>query len=200
MSTLPITADERIADVGFTRDSLRVELKDGRSITVPLKWYPRLLQASTAERKNWQIASGGYGIDWPDIDEDLSSEGLLRGAPAPDANLIREPDDERKYDLLLKAINQRKLISFVYQGKLRIAEPHDYGVQNGVERLLCFQVGGDSNSGRLPSWRLIAVPEMGNIKLTNRKFPGNRPAPSGQHHRWDVLFDRVGEGHRNQQR
>ena len=200
MSTSPITADERIADVGFTRDSLRVELKDGRSISVPLKWYPRLLKASGAERKNWHISSGGYGIHWPHIDEDLSSEGLLRGAPAPDANLTREPDDERKYDLLLKAIAQRELISFVYQGKLRIAEPHDYGVQNGVERLLCFQVGGDSNSGRLPSWRLIDVPEMGNIKLTNRKFPGNRPAPSGQHHRWDVLFDRVSEPHRNQPR
>jgi len=87
MSTLPITADERIVDVGFTQDSLRVELKDGRSITVPLKWYPRLFNASPAQRNNWQKSSGGYGIHWPDIDEDLSSEGLLRGAPSPEANL-----------------------------------------------------------------------------------------------------------------
>src|SRR6185437_11292751 len=163
MSTLPITADERIADVGFTRDSLRVELKDGRTITVPLKWYPRLHSASAVQRKNWRISSGGYGIHWPDIDEDLSSEGLLRGAPAPTANLTREPRDEKKHDLLLKAIKHRKVVTFVYHGKLRVAEPHDYGIQNGVERLLCFQVGGDSNSGRLPSWRLIDVPEMGNI-------------------------------------
>ncbi len=87
MSTLPISADERILDVGFTKDSLRVELKDGRSITVPLNWYPRLLNASPQQRDNWEISSGGYGIHWPEIDEDLSSEGLLRGAPARDANL-----------------------------------------------------------------------------------------------------------------
>jgi hypothetical protein len=95
--------------------------------------------------------------------------------------------------LLLKAIHERKLISFEYQGKARISEPHDYGIQNGVERLLCYQVGGTSGSGRLPSWRLIEVAEMEKLKITNRSFPGNRPAPSGQHHRWDVLFDRVAE-------
>ena len=90
MSTLPITADERVVSVSFTNDSLQVELKDGRSISVPLNWYPRLLRASSEERRNWQISSGGYGIHWPDIDEDLSSEGLLRGAPAPDAKLSKK--------------------------------------------------------------------------------------------------------------
>ena len=193
MSTLPITADERIVNVGFTHDSLRVELKDGRSISVPLKWYPRLLNASPEQRDNWHLSSGGYGIHWPDIDEDLSSEGLLRGAPAPDANLKTRSSFASNHDLLLKAIHERKLISFEYQGKARVAEPHDYGIQNGVERLLCYQVGGASSSGRLPSWRLIEVAEMEKLKITNRKFPGNRAAPSGQHHRWDVVFDRVGE-------
>lgn len=193
MSTLPITADERIVDVRFTKDALRVELKDGRSITVPLNWYPRLLNASPEERNNWQVSSGGYGIHWPDIDEDLSSEGLLRGAPAPDASLKTRSSFSTQYDLLVKAIHERKLISFEYQSKERVAEPHDYGIQNGVERLLCYQVGGTSGSGRLPSWRLIEVAEMQKLKITNHRFAGNRPAPSGQHHRWDIVFERVGE-------
>jgi len=82
---LALAADERVAGVKFTRSSLTVALYDGRSISVPLAWYPRLLEASVAERKNWQIAGGGYGIHWPELDEDLSTEGMLRGAPAPQA-------------------------------------------------------------------------------------------------------------------
>jgi hypothetical protein len=74
---------ERVADVSFTDDSLSVSLRDGRKISVPLTWFPRLLHATPQQRKNWQVAGGGYGIRWPDIDEDLSTEGLLRGAPAP---------------------------------------------------------------------------------------------------------------------
>jgi hypothetical protein len=83
MGILALAADERVADVKFSKDTLSVSLRDGRTITVPLAWYPRLLQATTAERKNWRVAGGGYGIHWPDVDEDLSTEGLLRGAPAP---------------------------------------------------------------------------------------------------------------------
>lgn len=83
MGILALTADERVADVKFTKDTLSVLLHDGRTISVPLAWYPRLLNATAAQRKKWQIAGGGYGIHWPDIDEDLSTEGLLRGAPAP---------------------------------------------------------------------------------------------------------------------
>jgi hypothetical protein len=82
MGILEPAADERVADVKFTRDTLSVALKDGRTITVPLVWYPRLFSATVAQRKNWKIAGGGYGIHWPDVDEDLSTEGLLRGAPA----------------------------------------------------------------------------------------------------------------------
>ena len=52
---------------------------DGRTISAPLAWYPRLLQATEEQRKSWKIAGGGYGIHWPEIDEDLSTEGLLRG-------------------------------------------------------------------------------------------------------------------------
>jgi hypothetical protein len=83
MSTSEIKPGERVKDVHFTEDTLSVDLIDGRTITVPLVWYPRLLHATIEQRMNWQIAGGGYGIHWPDIDEDLSTEGLLRGAPAP---------------------------------------------------------------------------------------------------------------------
>jgi hypothetical protein len=83
MGILAVAADERVANVSFDEDSLIVRLKDGRSISVPLTWYPRLYHASDEQRRNWEIAGGGYGIHWPDIDEDLSTEGMLRGAPAP---------------------------------------------------------------------------------------------------------------------
>ncbi|HUY90674.1 MAG TPA: DUF2442 domain-containing protein [Pirellulales bacterium] len=83
MGTLAPAADERVVDVKFTKDAFSVSLRDGRTITVPLAWSPRLLDATPAQRKNWRVAGGGYGIHWPDIDEDLSTEGLLRGAPAP---------------------------------------------------------------------------------------------------------------------
>ncbi len=83
MSILALAADERVADVEVTEDVLSVRLMDGRTISVPLVWYPRLLHATKEQRKNWRIVGGGYGIHWEEIDEDLSTEGLLRGAPAP---------------------------------------------------------------------------------------------------------------------
>ena len=73
---------ERVKDVRLGEDTLTVDLLDGRTISVPLAWYPRLLDATPEQRQNWQVSGGGYGIHWPDIDEDLSTEGLLRGAPA----------------------------------------------------------------------------------------------------------------------
>ena len=78
-----LKADERVADVELTEDTLGVTLMDGRTITIPLYWYPRLQEASEAQRRNWQISGGGYGLHWPDVDEDLSTAGHLRGAPAP---------------------------------------------------------------------------------------------------------------------
>jgi hypothetical protein len=83
MGILALAADERVAGVEITEDELSVRLMDGRTISVPLAWYPRLSNATEAQRSNWQIIGGGYGIHWEDIDEDLSTEGLLRGAPAP---------------------------------------------------------------------------------------------------------------------
>jgi len=83
MGTLALDADERVESVSFANDSLVVGLKDGRTISVPLAWFPKLAAASEETLHNWEICGGGYGIHWPDLDEDLSTEGLLRGAPAP---------------------------------------------------------------------------------------------------------------------
>ena len=77
--------DERVSGVRCTDDTLTVDLMDGRTISVPLAWYPRLAKGTSDQRGNWQTCGGGYGIHWPDLDEDLSTEGLLRGAPAPKA-------------------------------------------------------------------------------------------------------------------
>jgi hypothetical protein len=82
MANMPLAADERVEAVELTDDNLIVSLMDGRTISVPLAWYPRLLNATAKQRRNWKIAGGGYGIHWPDIDEDFNTEGLLRGAPA----------------------------------------------------------------------------------------------------------------------
>ena len=75
-------AGERVKDVHCTEDTLVVDLADGRSLSVPLVWYPRLHSATPQQRDNWLLSGGAYGIHWPDIDEDLSADGLLRGAPA----------------------------------------------------------------------------------------------------------------------
>jgi hypothetical protein len=76
-------------DVTVTEDEIEVRLTDGRRIAAPLIWYPRLLHASTEQRDNWQLLGNGEGIHWPDIDEDLSVEGLLRGSPSPEARRAR---------------------------------------------------------------------------------------------------------------
>jgi hypothetical protein len=83
MSTSEPRPGEQVKDVRVTDDTLSVDLLDGRTITVPLAWYPRLLHGTPEQRSNWVRCGGGYGIHWPDLDEDLSTEGLLRGAPAP---------------------------------------------------------------------------------------------------------------------
>jgi hypothetical protein len=88
MGILALAADERVAGVEFTEDALVVSLMDGRIISVPLVWYPRLSNASPEQRANWRVSGGGYGIHWEEIDEDLSTEGLLRGSPAPRSHLV----------------------------------------------------------------------------------------------------------------
>jgi Protein of unknown function (DUF2442) len=75
-------SDIRVRSIAIDDDQLTVALMDGRTLSVPLAWYPRLLAATPEQRRHYEIAGGGYGLHWPDIDEDLSTEGLLRGAPA----------------------------------------------------------------------------------------------------------------------
>jgi hypothetical protein len=83
MATLEPKSGDRVRDVHVTQDTISVDLFDGRTITVPLAWYPRLLHATPEQRANWRVAGAGYGIHWPELDEDLTTQGLLQGAPAP---------------------------------------------------------------------------------------------------------------------
>ena len=85
------TAGERIVKVSCTQDSVCAALADGRTICAPLAWFPRLLHATPEQLSRFQIAGAGYGIHWPEIDEDVSVEGLLRGAPASRRSSISPP-------------------------------------------------------------------------------------------------------------
>jgi hypothetical protein len=79
MSTLAIDVNPLAQKVQCSEEELIVSLVDGRRISVPLVWFPRLAKATPAERDNWEILGDGQGIHWPDIDEDLSVSGLLKG-------------------------------------------------------------------------------------------------------------------------
>ena len=72
----------KVQDVRVTDDELIVALEDGRTILVPLVWYPRLLHGTKEERQNWRLIGGGQGIHWPELDEDISVEHLLAGIPS----------------------------------------------------------------------------------------------------------------------
>ena len=80
MSSLQVDADALLAQaVSVTEDSIVVDLSDGRTLTVPLAWYPRLLHGTPEERSNWRLIGLGDGIHWPELDEDISVRGLLAG-------------------------------------------------------------------------------------------------------------------------
>jgi len=72
----------RARDVRVTEHSLTVDLVDGRSISAPLEWYPRLHRATPAQRANWRLIGDGHGIHWPDVDEDISTIMLIEGLPS----------------------------------------------------------------------------------------------------------------------
>jgi hypothetical protein len=72
----------RVQDVKVTEKIILVDLSDGRSIGVPLAWYPRLWHGSESERANWRLIGRGVGIHWPELDEDISAEGLILGRPS----------------------------------------------------------------------------------------------------------------------
>ena len=83
MSTLAVEMEiPNAEEVSVTEDTLSVDLSDGRTISVPLAWFPRLVHATEEERNNWRLIGKGHGIHWKDIDEDISVEGLLAGKPS----------------------------------------------------------------------------------------------------------------------
>ena len=83
MGILEIKADSRVDSVDVSDSRLSVRLKDGRQVSAPLEWFPRLMSASPAERADWEPCAAGHGIHWPRIDEDLSVDGLLRTTADP---------------------------------------------------------------------------------------------------------------------
>ena len=86
MNTLTIeTQVARVQHVVVTEDALTVDLSDGRTVSVPVAWYPRLLHAKPEERNNWRLIGKGEGIHWPDLDEDISVENILLGKPSSES-------------------------------------------------------------------------------------------------------------------
>lgn len=79
MTTLTLETEPIASQVTITDEKLIVDLADGRSLSVPLAWYPRLMQASPAEQQNWKLLGDGYAIEWTDLDEHIGIEGLLAG-------------------------------------------------------------------------------------------------------------------------
>ncbi len=78
-----VKLDTRIKDIEVTDDSITAHLMDGRTISVPLVWSWRLMEATPEQRKNYKIIGDGHGVHWPDVDEDISADGMLYGMPAP---------------------------------------------------------------------------------------------------------------------
>ena len=79
MRTLALETDPLAVDVTFSADAFRVALEDGRELSIPLAWFPRLLRASPEQRQNWELIGRGEGVHWDELDEDISVAGLLAG-------------------------------------------------------------------------------------------------------------------------
>lgn len=83
----------RVTDVSSTRDTLTVDFDDGRTVSLPLMWFPRLHRATQRQRDNWELIGRGFGVHWPDVDEDLSAKGLALGWPS--VEFFRKPSPRR---------------------------------------------------------------------------------------------------------
>lgn len=79
MNTLAVQFDDHAIDVSFTQTSLHLVLADGREISAPLEWFPRLRDANDIDRKHWRLIGNGIGVHWPNIDEDIAVSTLIRG-------------------------------------------------------------------------------------------------------------------------
>lgn len=93
MNTSKLTTE---SIVFHRNNSMSVHLSDKRIITVPLEWYPRLEQGKLSQKRNWEICGAGLGIHWPDLDEDLSIAGLLRGETSPEYSRSKRKSNTRK--------------------------------------------------------------------------------------------------------
>jgi len=97
-------------NIRVTGDSLTVDLSDGRTITVPLEWFPRLVHADQEERNNWKLIGRGHGIHWEDIDEDISVEGLLTGRPSGESqSSFKKWMDKRQSRLPKRSVSRGRL-------------------------------------------------------------------------------------------
>ena len=86
---------------------------------------------------------------------------------------------------IIAAIKAKKVLSFTYDGLLRVAEPHVYGIHGGMAELLGYQIRGNSSSGGLPNWRRFKLHLIQNLRILDEEFPGRRSYPSGKHSEWD---------------
>jgi hypothetical protein len=93
-----VSVESRIDHVDVTDETITAHLVDGRVISVPLVWSWRLSEATAAQRANWKLIGDGHGVHWPDIDEDISAEGMLNGIPAsrPGKAVRRKPAPANK--------------------------------------------------------------------------------------------------------
>ena len=106
--------DAKVTQVAVTDDALTAELADGRTISGPLTWYPRLVHATLAERNNWRLIGDGEGIHWADLDEDISVNNLMTGQPSGESR--------RSFERWLKAKKEGRGLTLY---ELRQAEQDD---------------------------------------------------------------------------
>ena len=108
MNTAVQIQEVRIKHITVTKDTLTAQLMDGRTISVPLAWSWRLSEATPKQRANWEIIGDGHGVHWPDIDEDISAEGMLYGIPAPRSRVSSKSSlkSEKKKTMANKGIRQ----------------------------------------------------------------------------------------------
>jgi len=141
----------RVIHVTVTDDTLSADLEDGRTISVPIMWYPRLVRGTPAERANFQISGAGYGIHWPDLDEDIGVEGLLLGK--------RSAEDPASFERWLRERGQkyRKLRPVSLSAPLRFVPSRHSPAQN-----VC------TNRSSTVSSRSSSVPEVYSSRRSNR--------------------------------
>jgi len=102
MSTAVKIQDDKIKNIKVSKDTITAQLVDGRRISVPLAWSWRLSDATPKQRANYKIIGDGYGVHWPDIDEDISAEGMLIGIPAP-----RPYNRNKRFNKVETSINKK---------------------------------------------------------------------------------------------